>query len=163
MNDTKNTFRINVVDILITLIIIVGLAFGALMLINAFDVNAASDDIRTIEYTVQFKRVRDEFKGFVKTGDIAVDAQKRHNLGEVIGVEEPNYTVELYHVENDTRISVDYPDFIDMEVTISAKAYQKDGMWYLKDSGKEMGIGTPLYLHFPYFCSSGYVSDMKIK
>ena len=162
MNETKNTFRINIVDILITLVIIAGLTVGALMLINAFDVNAASDDICDIEYTIQFKRIRNDFKGLVNIGDDAVDAQKRHNLGKVIGVEEPNYTVELYKVDTDTRISVDYPHFCNIEVTVVAKGYQKDGMWYLKDSGKEVGIGTPLYIHFPSFCGSGYISDMTI-
>ena len=49
---------------------------------------------------------------------------------------------------------------IDMKVT--AQAYVSDEMCFLKDSGKEIGIGTALYIHLPDFCGSGYISELNI-
>ena len=161
MSEQKKAFRINVVDVLITLVIIAVLTVGILMIANAFDVNAAGEDETTVEYTVQFKRIRNEFMGNIKIGDTVVDAQKRHNLGTVVGVYEEPYVLELYDVEDATRKAVEYPDFCTIEMTVTAKAYLEDGMWMLKESGKEIGIGTALYIHLPNFCGEGYISEME--
>lgn len=162
MTGEKKSFRINIVDILITIIIIAMLTVGALMIASAFDVKSAGDDIVIAEYVVQFKRVRNEFSDNIHVGDVVIDAQKRHNLGVVTFAESMPYLVELYDVEEESRKAIEYPDFCNLEMTVSAEAYKKDNMWYLKNSDKEIGIGTALYIHLPNFCGSGYISEMNI-
>lgn len=162
MADEKKAFRINIIDVLITLVIIAVVSVGVLMLANAFDVNASDDGTVAVEYTVQFKRIRDEFSDNIHVGDAVIDAQKRHNLGTVTKVSNEPYTVELYNHETDMRDIVEYPDFITINMKVSAAAYVSDEMCYLKDSGKEIGIGTALYIHLPDFCGMGYICEMKV-
>ncbi|MBQ6893051.1 MAG: DUF4330 domain-containing protein [Clostridia bacterium] len=163
MTGEKKAFRINIVDVLITLIIVAMLTVGILMLANTFDVRASGDGNATVEYTVQFKKVRNEFIGNVKAGDIAVDAQNRQNLGVVIDVKDDTpYTIELYNAATDAREVVEYPDFINITMKVSADAYTSDGMWYLKESGREIGIGAEFNIYLPDFCGTGYVSEMNI-
>lgn len=158
----KKAFKFTIVDLFISFAVLAVIVVGALMLVNAFDVNAADKDTVTVEYTVQFKRIRDEFSDNIHIGDAVVDAQKRHNLGTVIGVEYEQYQLELYNFETGERQSVDYPDFMNIDMKVTATAYVSDEMCFLKDSGKEIGIGTALYIHLPDFCGSGYISELNI-
>lgn len=162
MANNKKAFRINIVDVLITLVIIGILTVGALMLASAFDVSNVSEDGSSVVYTVQFKKIRAEFSDNIDVGDIVVDAQKRHNLGEVSGVTSKFYELEIYDNENNSRAVAVNPDFITIEMQVKATAYVSNGMCYLKDSGKEIGIGTAMYIHLPDFCGTGYISDMVV-
>ena len=113
-------------------------------------------------YTVQFKKILAEFSDNIKVGDAVVDAQKRHNLGEVSGVSSKYYELEIYDNENQARAVAVNTDYITVDMQVKATAYVSNGMCYLKDSGKEIGIGTALYIHLPDFCGIGYISDMVV-
>ena len=162
MANEKKAFRINIVDVLITLIIIGVLAVGALMLASAFDVNNVSEEGSSVIYTVQFKKILAEFSDNIKNGDTVVDAQKRHNLGTVYDVTVTPYETEIYDNENESRAMAVNPDFITIDMKVEANAYVSGGMCYLKDSGKEIGIGTAMFIHLPDFCGIGYISDMVV-
>lgn len=162
MTNEKKAFRINIVDVLITLIIIGILTVGALMIASAFDVNNVSEEGTSVVYTVQFKKILSEFSENIKVGDTVVDAQKRHNLGVVDGVTTKFYELEIYDNENNSRKIATNPDYITINMDVRATAYVSGGMCYLKDSGKEIGIGTAMYIHLPDFCGIGYISDMVV-
>lgn len=161
----NRAFKINIIDVLITLMIVCVLAVGTIMLASAFGVNASADDEgKTIEYVVQFKGIRKEFGDNIIKGDIVVDAQKRHNLGTVIEVREPEvYEQEVYDEETKTMKMATNPDFITLEIKVSAPGYIDEEMYYLAESDKEIGVGTFLYIHTPDFCGSGYISSMIVK
>ncbi|MBE6680339.1 MAG: DUF4330 family protein [Ruminococcaceae bacterium] len=162
---SNKSFRFNIIDVLITIVIVVALALFVMIMANSFGVNASTDkENKTIEYTVQFKGIRAEFADNIKVNTTVVDGQKRHNLGKIVSVSDPElYQTEVYDEETRSMKLATNPDYITVEIKVSADGYLDDGMYYLKESDKEIGVGTFLYIHLPDFCGSGYVSAMKVK
>ncbi len=161
----KKAFRFNIIDAFITVAIVAVLALFIMIMASSFGVNASTDkENKTIEYTVQFKGIRAEFGDNIIVGNTVVDGQKRHNLGKIVKVSEPMvYETEVYDEESRSMKLAQNPDYITVEVTVSADGYVDDGMFFLKESDKEIGVGTYLYIHLPNFCGAGYISAMNVK
>lgn len=161
----KKAFRFNIIDALITVAIVAVLAVFVMIMASSFGVNASTEkDNKTVEYTLQFKGIRAEFGDNVSVGSTVVDGQKRHNLGKVVRVLEPTaYQTEVYDEESRSMKLATNPDYITLEIVVSADGYIDDEMIFLKDSDKEIGVGTFLYIHLPNFCGGGYISAMNVK
>lgn len=162
MTEEKRSFRINIVDVLITVVIACVIAVGAIMIANAFGVDASSDkEGLTVEYTLQFSGLRPEFADKVQEGDAVVEAAKRLGLGTVTSVRQEAYTKDVYNQETDMMQVATHPDYITVYITIRADGYESDEMYYV--NGVKMAVGTGISIHTKNFCGTGYVSEMLIK
>ncbi|MBQ8837170.1 MAG: DUF4330 family protein [Clostridia bacterium] len=158
----KRAFKINFVDVIITLMIILVLSVAALMIASAFGATEAidSEDV-DIEYTVLIKGVLEDFRDTVQVGDAVIDSQERQSLGTVVGVEYYEYSYELYNDETHKMEIVTHPHSITIEMKVTATGYRKDGIYYLKESGKPIGVGTGFNINTPHYCGIGYVGSMS--
>ena len=162
MTGEKRAFRINIVDVLITLVIAGILAFGVIMIASAFGVDATTDKENfQVQYTLQFKGLRPEFSDKVKPGDVVVEAAKRLGLGTVYAVSVAPYTMDVYNKESGQMQVAQHPDYITLNVTILADGYLADEMYYV--NGIKMAVGTGISIHAKNFCGTGYVSAMQIQ
>ena len=155
MTEEKRSFRINIVDVCV-------IAVGAIMIANAFGVDASSDkESLTVEYTLQFSGLRPEFADKVQVGDAVVEAAKRLGLGTVTSVRYEPYTKDVYNQETGMMQVATHPDYITVYVTIGADGYVTDEMYYV--NGVKMAVGTGISIHTKNFCGTGYVSEMLVK
>lgn len=162
MTEEKRSFRINIVDVLITVVIAGVIALGAIMIANAFGVDATTDkESFKVEYTLQFKSLRPEFFEKVQPGDIVVEAAKRLGLGTVQSVAYEPYAFDVYNEETGRMQVAQHPDYITLHITIVADGYLADEMYYV--NGIKMAVGTGIGIHTKNFCGTGYVSDMQIQ
>lgn len=159
----KRAFKLNIVDVFITLIIACVVAVGAMMLVSAFGVNTSNDkkDVK-VEYTIQFKGILDDFKNNVKVGDVIVDGQKRYNIGTVKRVWYGPYTMDVFNKETGKMQKAVYPDHVELNVVVEADGYMLDDRCYLTEGEMLMVIGTGISMHAPDLSSYGYVSDIQI-
>lgn len=162
MTNEKKAFRINFVDILLTLVIVAVIGVGAYMLGSAFgiDVSAEKEDM-TVEYTLQFRGLMPEFDGNVEVGEAVIDAQKRLNIGTVTSVWNEPFVKDVYDEETQQMVTATHPDFFTLNVRISSPGYVTDGMYYV--NGIKMAVGVGVSIHLKNFCATGYVTDMRIK
>ncbi len=162
MTNEKKAFRINFVDVLLTVMIACILAVGAFMIGSAFgiDVSAEKEEL-TVEYTLQFRGLMPEFVDNVEVGDIVIDAQKRLNIGTVESVWYEPFTKDVYNEETGEMVKATHPDYLTLYVRISTPGYITDEMYYV--NGIKMAVGVGLSIHTKNFCATGYVSDMRIK
>ena len=75
MASENKAFRINFVDVLLTLFIVAIVGVGAFMIGSAFgiDISAEKEDM-TIEYTLQLRGMMPEFNDNVTVGETVIDA-----------------------------------------------------------------------------------------
>ncbi|MBQ9134258.1 MAG: DUF4330 domain-containing protein [Clostridia bacterium] len=162
MTEEKRSFRINIVDVLITIVIACVIAVGAIMIANAFGVDASTDkESLTVEYTLQFNGLQPEFAEKVQAGDAVVEAAKRLGLGTVVSVQSEPYTKDVYNEETGMMQVAEHPDYVTVYITIAADGYTSDEMYYV--NGVKMAVGTGISIHTKNFCGTGYVSEMLVK
>ncbi len=161
----KRAFKFNIIDAFITVAIAAALALFVMIMASSFGVNASTDkENKVIEYTIQLKGIRAEFGDNFDLGSTVVDGQKRHNLGKIVRISEPEiYETEVYDEESRSMKLGLNPDYVTVEITVRADGYEDDEMYFLSESDKEIGVGTYIYLHLPNFCGGGYISAMSVK
>ena len=116
----SRAFRVNVVDILITVVIAGVITFGAFMIASAFGVDTAEKTDYTVLYTLQFRGMEPEYADKIAVGDTVVEAAKRFNLGTVTAVSTEPYVKDVYDEATGEMVAATHPDNITMNVTLTA-------------------------------------------
>ena len=120
-------FRVNLVDILITIVIAGVITFGAFMIASAFGVDTAEKTDHTVLYTLQFRGIDPEYADKVAVGDTVVEAAKRFNLGTVTAVSCEPYVKDVFDEATGEMVAATHPDYITLNVTLTADGYYADG------------------------------------
>ena len=154
-------FRVNFVDILITIVIAGVITFGAFMIASAFGVETAEKTDYTVLYTLQFRGIEPEYANKIAVGDTVVEAAKRFNLGTVTAVMTEPYVKDVYDETTGTMVAATHPDNITMSVTLAADGYYADGSYYI--NGSRVAVGVGVSIHAKNFAGTGYVSAMRLK
>ena len=141
-------FRVNLVDILITIVIAGVITFGAFMLASAFGVDTAEKTDHTVLYTLQFR-------------DTVVEAAKRFNLGTVTAVSSEPYVKDVFDEATGEMVAAVHPDYITLNVTLTADGYYADGSYYI--NGSKVAVGVGISIHAKTCAGTGYVSAMRLK
>lgn len=157
----KRSFRVNIVDILLTVVIACVIAVAAFMIANAFGVDATAKEDMTIEYTIQFRGMMPEFCDNVDVGETVIDAQKRLNLGTVTRVRTEPYTKDVYDEQLEKMVVATHPEYLTLYITVEAPGYLSEEMYYL--NGIKMAVGNGISIHMKNLCATGYINDMRIK
>lgn len=163
MESGKKAFKLNIIDIIITLIVAGIIAVGVFMLASAFGVSADNKNEVEVVYTLQFKGVEDIYKGNVKIGDTIIDGRTRFNIGTVQAVDdsEPFY-VDIFNEFEEKMVKAEHPDHHTLYVTIKTKAICKDGAYYIKSEDFPIAVGLPIAMHAPDLCKEGYICNVEI-
>ena len=157
----SRAFRVNVVDILITVVIAGVITFGAFMIASAFGVDTAEKTDYTVLYTLQFRGMEPEYADKIAVGDTVVEAAKRFNLGTVTAVSTEPYVKDVYDAATGEMVAATHPDNITMNVTLTADGYYADGSYYI--NGSRVAVGVGISVHAKNFAVTGYVSAMRLK
>ena len=154
-------FRVNLVDILITIVIAGVITFGAFMLASAFGVDTAEKTDHTVLYTLQFRGIDPEYADKVAVGDTVVEAAKRFNLGTVTAVSSEPYVKDVFDEATGEMVAAVHPDYITLNVTLTADGYYADGSYYI--NGSKVAVGVGISFNAKNFAGTGYVSAMRLK
>ncbi len=157
----KRSFRVNVVDVLLTVVIACVIAVAAFMIANAFGVDASAKEDLTIEYTIQFRGMMPEFCDNVEVGETVIDAQKRMNMGTVTRVRTEPFTKDVYDEQIEKMVNATHPEYLTLYITVESPGYLSEEMYYI--NGTKMAVGNGISIHMKNLCATGYINDMRIK
>lgn len=161
MTNEKRNFRVNLVDILLTVVIAGVIAVGAIMIANAFGVDAAKKEDMKIEYTIIFRGMMPELCDNVAVGEKVIDAQKRLDLGTVTRVRTTPYTKDVYDEQIEAMVEATHPEYLTLYITVESPGYVSEEWYYI--NGIKMAVGNGISIHMKDLCATGYINDMRIK
>lgn len=152
-------FRFNFID----LILICVMLAAAAMLIYIFktsDISIIKGSERTeIEYTVEIRQVREEFRNFIQNYDKVTDTVTQYALGEVVNVEYAPARYTGVNRTTGTLVFSDYPEHMNVTVTIRAEATAGDGEYSI--DGYKIAVGKAVALRVPGFTGEGYCTKLR--
>ncbi len=152
VNNRKNKYRFNIIDVLLLVLIVVSIAsIVFLVLYNGNDSSVEKKD-NTVEivYTVKQTELPDILRGRINMGDTALLSDSKKNMGQVIDFQYTDSSYKYFDKESNTVNQSVYPGKIDVSVKISAVATKSDDGIYRVD-GQIINVGSELDLRFPFY------------
>lgn len=159
----QKSYRFNILDVLLILLAI-GVVFVAVNIISpmSFIKKLQSDSSHTIEYTVEFVAVDEDFIDAIKENDNVMDSVSKNALGTVVAVDYNTHYSELkYDEENHVGKLVDYTDKYNVTVTITADGSYISGEGY-NINAHRIAVGEQMSLRFPNFVAEGYCISFTV-
>ena len=154
--------RFNLLDLILILILLA--ALGTLFWLFFADGVLASqknDDRVQIEYVIESKKIREEYRGLVSVGDTIVDTVGHYPLGEVINVQYAEATYTGLDQSSGEMVTSPYPGHLKVTITVRAEAVKSDMSYSI--GGYRMSVGGEVFYRVPHFTFSGYCTGLEEK
>ncbi|MBO7149216.1 MAG: DUF4330 domain-containing protein [Clostridia bacterium] len=155
--------RFNVVDLLITAIILVVIAFLAYIFVFNSSFGTAGDDTVTIQYVLEVKDAYDMLtESAAKNVDKElIDAAAKFVLGTVKEFYTEPAVLSTYSHETGEATTSDYPEHSNFYFVVEAEAKREaDTNRYMLD-GFELSVGSRVYVRLPYYTGTSYCIEIN--
>lgn len=156
--------RFNAVDavliILIVLVIAAVVVFFAFQGVKGTQISTEEPEAE-IEYVVEFRQILEEFSDNFKVGTEITDSVAKYQMGEVIAVNVEKATYNGNNMNTHELVVSDWPERINVQVTIRADAKLNEKGFCYVDGGYRVSVGTAVYVRMPDFTGMGYCIDIK--
>lgn len=155
---------INIIDIIIVVLLIVGIVFLAMQYNKVKNPTTAaySDKGEAVDvyFDVQLSAVREEVYPLLEEGaQIRFDV-KTNEYGEIYKISEPKLAEVTYSNAIEGKYEkATFPDKYDITITIKAEGYENDDK--ITAGNFKVTVGSSLYLKTADFAGSGYVYDVR--
>ncbi len=154
---------INIVDILIIVVLIAGIAFLAIMYNRVKNPTTAAVDqgeAVDIYFDVQLSAVREEVCSLLKEGDsIRFDA-RTNEYGEIYELSEPQLAEVVYsNAVEGVFEQATFSDLYDILITIKATGYENEDK--ITAGSLKLTVGSSVYLKTADLACSGYIFDVR--
>ena len=159
----KKAYRFNILDVLLILLAI-AIVFVAINIISpmSFIKKLQADSAHTIQYTVEFIGVDEDFVDAIKENDSVMDSVSKNALGTVVAVDYNIHYSELkYDEESKAGKLVDYPDKYNVIVTITSEGNYISGEGY-NINAHRIAVGEKMSLRFPDYVGEGYCISFSV-
>ena len=153
----------NFIDLLLILIVI-AVILVAINIVSpmSFIDKLKAEGTHTIQYTVEFIGVDEEFVETIKENDIVVDSVSKSNLGSVTVADyNTRYSVLEYSESAQAGVLTEYKDKYNVTVTITAEAIYKEGYGYSVND-RRIAVGEKMALRFPSYVGEGHCISFSV-
>lgn len=156
----RRSAPINVIDILIIVLVLAGIAFLVVSGVFGGSLFKSKTETRTIEYTVVFRQVSEDFVTAISSGNAVLNAKEKQSFGTVSADVESNPSTYVAYVPGGeegaggTATLLPYPGYVDLTVTIRVDAEYSAGTGYTV-GGNRIAVGAEYSLMFPGFTGTG--------
>lgn len=154
MNTITSKHKFNAIDAIIIAVIILVIA-GAIAFF-AFGSAGASNSSVKIEYVIELRTIRNEFKDNIIKGDKIIDSVAKYSLGEVIDVSTSDAIYNGTNKVTGTPTVSKYPDHSNINITVVSSASIDSNGRYIIDGGYDISVGTTVHMRVPNFTGTGY-------
>ena len=158
-NKISGMFRFNVIDVLLIIVILFAGAVAAYMFTSGNN-TVVSDDTVEITYKIRVQGMNEEFRHLVSLNDKVVDSVGLFQIGEVVDLSYSN-TVFVDTNSLGEFVYSDYPEKLDMVITVKAHATVTEGAYMI--GGYSMAVGTKVSFRVPDFTGVGYCTEITVK
>ncbi|MBQ8140868.1 MAG: DUF4330 domain-containing protein [Clostridia bacterium] len=122
-----------------------------------------SDSTHTIQYTVEFIGVDEEYIDSIKEEDIVVDSVSKSNMGSVTVADyNTRYSALEYSESAQAGVLTEYKDKYNVTVTITAEASYTEGYGYSVNNTR-IAVGEKLSLRFPNYVGEGHCISFSVE
>lgn len=153
--------KFNIIDALI-IIVIAAIIAGAAFLLLRDKPEEVKQDTVTIEYVVEFRKVRDELKDNIAAGDTVIDSVAKYYIGEVVDVEsEAALFTNGNHLYEGKAVVGTYPGYSDIRATIVCEATIGGNGRYILSGGYSVSVGSRVDVRTPNYNGTGYCISLR--
>lgn len=152
MNKRKGKYRFNIIDVLLTAVIVLSIFAIAFLVYRSGKQEDDLDSMKNVKivYTVENKEIDDILRGKIDIGNSLYSIDGKSKLGEVVDVEYSSSEYEYVDPENNQTVSAVLPGRLDMRVVVSAEAkVDENGIYYI--NGIRMNEGNEFEARFPSY------------
>ncbi len=144
----KRRGRFNFIDFTLIVVALVALSVLVYIVVGPKNSQAAQPTTFSIQYTLEIKHLREDWRDYISIGDEITDADSLTKIGTVTDVSYQNEYVASTDRRTGEVIYVEYPDYVNMKVTVETDSVTKTDNGYLAGK-KEFCIGSPMSLRLP--------------
>lgn len=156
----RRSSPINAIDVIVILLVLAVIAFFVVRGVFGGSLFKSKTETKTIEYTVVFRRVSEDFVTAVSSGNAVLNAKEKQSFGTVSADVESNPSTYVAYVPGGeegaggTATLLPYPGYVDLTVTIRVDAEYSEGTGYTV-GGIRIAVGSEYSLMFPGFTGTG--------
>lgn len=151
--------KINILDILLVLVILLFIALGAMKLFSGFLGGAGSSDTIEILYTVEVTKKDASLFESIKEGDIVFKKNTKEQGGEVVSFKTTPAKHTGANLENHTYTITELKDKLDGYITIKATASVRYPDMLIGD--EEIKIGKSYDVRTENTVLNGYITSIE--
>ena len=154
--------RFNLMDVIITVIIIAVIALLAYVFIFNRSTGDTVDTVR-IQYTLEVKNERDELvdNAAANIGKSLIEGMAKYNLGEVVDFKYTPSTYSAFNHETGESVAALYPEHSDVSFIVSADAVKNPVTGRYSIGGFEISVGTLVYVRLPEYAGTSYCTAIR--
>ncbi len=153
--------RFNIIDALIIIVIAAIIAVAAFFLLRDKPEEVKEDTV-TIEYVVEFRKVRDEFKDNITEGDTVIDSVAKYYIGEVVDVNSgPAVFTNGNSIYEGKAVVGTYPGYSDIRATVVCEAVIGGNGRYVLSGGYSVSVGSRVDVRTPNYNGTGYCISLR--
>lgn len=153
--------RFNFVDIVLIAVALIALGVLIYIIVGPKASSAAQPKTFSIQYTVEIKHLRSEWRDLISIGDEVTDADTLTNIGTVTDVSYQNELTSSVNYKTGEVVYTEYPDYVSMKVTIETDSVTKTDTGYLAGK-KDFCIGTTIPLKLPKLRIDSYCRSIEV-
>lgn len=152
-NSKKRSFSFNIVDVVLIIVAFIAVATLIFFFSQKDVVSSDKKDKVTLEYTLVFTPLREEYRNLVDVGSSLTDAESLKELGEIVDVIYAECNYEGVDPQTGEKVYTPYPGMMTMTVTVRAEAIRTGSAYTV--NGSEIVIGQSLNVRIPEFTGAG--------
>ena len=149
----RKGFTFNIIDVALVIIALICICATVFFFTNADITSSKSDKKVTIEYTIEFNPLREEFRNLLEIGDGVTANTTMKDVGEIINVVYSDHLYNGTNNENSQTVTSIYPGKINMTLTVRAEAVRTQSGYSV--NGYELFIGDEITICTPVFTGTG--------
>lgn len=155
----EQKFRFNIIDLFLVLLICAAVA----LVVYIFSSNGVErkNETTTVQYQLEVQSMREEWQGLIQIGDKVFDSTTQTMIGEVVDVSYSPYVFIGFNDELGEVVYSDYPDHINMTVTISADAVKSADGYVV--NGCTLKVGEDITFRTPKLSRQGNCVEIQEK
>lgn len=157
MQKNNKKLRFNIIDFLITVIILLVVALLAYIFVFSGKGENTSNTTK-ITYVLEVRDVRDEIvpKALANEGATVIEGTSKYNLGKIVEISSKKATIDSCDPETGEYLEVDFANHQHVSFIVEAEAVKDSRTGRYGINGFEISIGTLVYLRLPNFSGTAY-------
>ncbi len=154
--------KFNLVDVIITVIILAAIALLAYIFIFNRSAGNSSDTVK-IQYTLEVRDERDELvdNAAANIGKSLIEGTAKYNLGTVVDFYSTPAVYSAFNHETGESVNTLYPEHSNVCFVVDADAVKNPGTERYSISGFEVSVGTLVYVRLPEYAGTAYCISVK--
>ena len=154
--------KFNVMDVIVTIVIIIAIALLAKIFIFNGSTAEAEDTVK-VQFTLEVKNERDELidNAAANIGKSLIEGTAKYNLGKVVDFYSTPATHSSFNHETGESVNALYPEHSNVCFVVEADAIMNPYTGRYSIAGFEISVGTLIYVRLPDYAGTSYCTAIK--